>query len=78
MKYELRDYQKEAVHSVWTYLRTNQGNPCVDMPVGSGKSIVIAELAKQAVEKWNGRVLVLAHIKELLAQNHEKIVSLLP
>ncbi|CPR21015.1 ATP-dependent RNA helicase YejH [Brenneria goodwinii] len=38
------------------------------LPTGSGKSLVIAELAKLA----RGRVLVLAHVKELVAQNHAK------
>lgn len=41
------------------------------MPTGSGKSLVIAELARIA----KGRVLVLAHVKELVSQNHEKYVS---
>ncbi len=31
-----------------------------------------------AVTKWNGRVLVLAHVKELLEQNAEKIRQLCP
>jgi DNA repair protein RadD len=38
------------------------------LPTGAGKSLVIAELARIA----KGRVLVLAHVKELVEQNHEK------
>jgi len=38
------------------------------LPTGAGKSLVIAELARLA----KGRVLVLAHVKELVEQNHEK------
>ncbi len=41
------------------------------LPTGSGKSLVIAELARIA----KGRVLVLAHVKELVEQNHEKYTS---
>ncbi len=37
-----------------------------------GKALVIAELARLA----RGRVLVLAHVKELVAQNHAKYVAL--
>lgn len=38
------------------------------LPTGAGKSLVIAELARIA----NGRVLALAHVKELVEQNYEK------
>ncbi|GGX90132.1 ATP-dependent helicase [Litchfieldella qijiaojingensis] len=40
----------------------------VVLPTGSGKSLVIAELARLA----RGRVLVLAHVRELVEQNHAK------
>jgi DNA repair protein RadD len=43
------------------------------MPTGSGKSPLIAKVASDAVEKWGGRVLCLAHRKELLQQNAEKL-----
>ncbi len=41
------------------------------LPTGAGKSLVIAELARIA----RGRVLVLAHVKELVEQNHQKFSS---
>lgn len=43
----------------------------VVLPTGAGKSLVIAELARVA----KGRVLVLAHVKELVEQNFEKYQS---
>ena len=43
----------------------------ITLPTGAGKSLVIAELAKMA----QGRVLVLAHVKELVEQNYEKYIS---
>ena len=42
------------------------------LPTGAGKSLVIAELARVA----RGRVLVLAHVRELVEQNHAKYVRL--
>ena len=36
------------------------------------------QIAKDSVEKWNGRVLILAHVKELLEQNADKIRKLCP
>ena len=44
----------------------------------TGKSLVLAQIAKDSVEKWNGRVLILAHVKELLEQNADKIRKLCP
>ncbi len=44
----------------------------------TGKSIVIAKIVSDAVKNWNGRVLILAHVKELLEQNAGKIRALCP
>src|SRR6056297_1842379 len=77
MSYELRDYQRIAVDSTWGYLCSLPGNPVIVAPTGAGKSLIIAELARGAAE--HGRsVLVLAHRKELLVQNAEKIRALIP
>ena len=73
-----RPYQSEAVEAVYEHLRTKDNNPCVVLPTGTGKSLVLAQIAKDAVEKWNGRVLILAHVKELLEQNADKIRKLCP
>lgn len=70
---QLRWYQSEAVEAAWSYLTTQPGNPVIVLPTGAGKSVVIGQLSLDAVERWNGRVLVLAHRKELLEQNAEKL-----
>jgi DNA repair protein RadD len=44
----------------------------------TGKSIVLAQIATDAVSNWSGRVLILAHVKELLEQNADKIRGLCP
>ena len=69
--YQLRDYQKEAVERVVKFFRQRREPAVIVLPTGAGKSLVIAELARIA----KGRVLVLAHVKELVEQNHEKYVS---
>ena len=66
---QLRPYQQAAVDAVYEHLRSKETNPCVVIPCGCGKSLVLAQIAKDSVEKWNGRVLILAHVKELLEQN---------
>ena len=65
---KLRNYQQEALDAVYQHLRTRDDNPCVVLPTGSGKTPIVAQLCRDAVERWNGRVLVLAHVKELLEQ----------
>lgn len=69
--YKLRPYQREAVDNTLNYFRQSRKPALVVLPTGAGKSLVIAELAKIA----RGRVLVLAHVKELVEQNHSKYES---
>ena len=75
---ELRYYQSEACAAVWSHLCGQTGNPVVVLPTGGGKSLVIAELCRAAIQDFAGRVIVLAHRKELLGQNCDKAVRLLP
>ena len=72
-----RWYQTAANDAAWHYLATQPGNPLVVLPTGAGKSLVIAMLAKQAIE-FGAQVIVLQHRKELIQQNAEKIQILLP
>ena len=69
--YTLRTYQQEAVDRTLDYFRKRRDPAVIVLPTGAGKSLVIAELAKIAI----GRVLVLAHVKELVEQNHLKYES---
>jgi DNA repair protein RadD len=69
--YRLRPYQQEAVDRTLNYFRKKRDPAVIVLPTGAGKSLVIAELAKIA----KGRVLVLAHVKELVEQNHLKYES---
>ncbi len=69
--YTLRPYQQEAVENTLSYFRQQRSPAVIVLPTGAGKSLVIAELAKIA----KGRVLVLAHVKELVEQNYLKYKS---
>jgi len=64
----LRPYQTDAVNAVISHFRKHPDPAVIVLPTGAGKSLVIAELARKA----RGRVLVLAHVKELVEQNHAK------
>lgn len=69
--YKLRDYQQQALNNTIHYFKKTKAPAVIVLPTGAGKSLVIAELARLA----QGRVLVLAHVKELVEQNHEKYKS---
>ncbi len=75
---ELRYYQTDAVAAVYAYLRHENGNPCVVLPTGSGKTPLLATICRDVVTRWKGRVLVLAHVKELLQQAADKLQLICP
>ena len=75
---ELRPYQREAVDAVYRHLRDHDDNPVVVIPTGGGKTPVMATICRDAVNLWNGRVLVLAHVKELLEQTAGTLMRLAP
>ena len=71
-RFQLRDYQQEAVAATLNHFRKTNESAVIVLPTGSGKSLVIAELARLARRK----ILVLTHVKELVEQNHIKYESL--
>lgn len=71
MSYILRPYQQEAVERTVAHFRKTDNAAVIVLPTGAGKSLVIAELARIAKQK----ILVLAHVKELVEQNAEKYLS---
>lgn len=74
----LRPYQSAALDTLWAYLEASDGNPALVLPTGSGKSPLMAAIARQAVEQWGGRVGILAHVQELVSQNADKLRALWP
>ena len=76
--FTLRHYQQAAVDAVYDFLRTKKGNPCIVAPTGCGKSLLISKICQDAVVRWKGRVLVLAHVKELLEQTAATIKRIDP
>jgi DNA repair protein RadD len=74
----LRPYQQEAVDAVHAYLGSHATrNPCVVIPTGGGKTPVMATLCKQWSD-MGARVMVLAHVKELLEQTAGTLRRLAP
>jgi DNA repair protein RadD len=72
----LRDYQIEAVNSIYGYFAKTKGNPVIAMPTGTGKSVVISGFLQSIFKQWpNQKILILTHVKELIRQNYENLLQ---
>jgi len=74
-----RPYQEAALRALHHHICHSDTNPCVVLPTGSGKSPVMA----WAIEGWSKqcptfRCAVLAHTKELVHQNADKMSLVWP
>lgn len=69
--FTLRPYQQDAVDATLRHFRRSDAPAVIVLPTGAGKSLVIAELARLARK----RILVLAHVRELVEQNHAKYAA---
>lgn len=79
MALRARDYQSEAVGSLYTYFGAHTGNPVIAMPTGTGKSVVIALFLQSIYHAFpRERVMVLTHVKELIQQNYQKLLDAWP
>jgi DNA repair protein RadD len=65
----LRPYQEAAIDAVYAHLSARGDNPCVVIPTGGGKGVIVGRICADVVNRWNGRILVLTHVKELVDQN---------
>lgn len=63
----LRDYQISIINDIRNSYKKGRQAPCIVLPCGGGKSVIIAEIAKKTTEKGN-RVLFIVHRKELCDQ----------
>jgi DNA repair protein RadD len=75
---ELRPYQQAAVQAVYAHLHARDDNPCIVIPTGGGKTPIMARITHDAVTRWNGRVIILAHVQELLQQTYQKLLDTAP
>lgn len=74
-----REYQTIATDALWNYFFNNTGNPIIAMPTGTGKSVVQARFLQRVFHHYpTQRVLCLTHVKELIKQNHGRLVEMWP
>ena len=74
----LRPYQQEAIDKTYEFWERGWGShPLIVAPTGAGKSLIIGQLVKD-ICGHDGRVLILAHVKELIEQNAKELHALMP
>lgn len=65
--FELRDYQSETIDQVYRSMRQGHQRIVVQQPPRTGKTVIMAEIARRTTAKGN-RVMFVIHRKEVLAQ----------
>lgn len=80
MAFSLRQYQQRSIDETFAWFEAgNAGNPLMVLPTGAGKSVILAAMIKTILQQWPGqRIGMITHVKELIEQNHEKLVTLWP
>jgi len=74
-----RPYQREALEALHNHICHYESNPCIAIPTGGGKSVLMAWAIKQWKDDYPElRVAILAHRKELVAQNSEELAAVWP
>lgn len=68
--FNLHPYQKEVVKNTRTAISKGAKGVLIQSPPGSGKSVIIADIAKSTTDKGN-RVLFIVHRQELVDQIEE-------
>lgn len=75
----LRPYQEAAINAIYGYFQNNSGNPLVVIPTAGGKSLVMASFIEGVLKAWpDQRILIVTHVRELIAQNHAEMIGLWP
>ena len=77
--FTLRQYQRESIDAIYKHFEAWSSNPLVVIPTGGGKAPVLATFIREALEAWpDTRILQLVHVKELVSQNHETMLDVMP
>ena len=71
----LYPFQRNTVDSILTELKANGNNfnLLYQLPTGGGKTVIFSQIAKEYIEKWNKKVLILTHRIELSVQTSRQL-----
>jgi len=75
----LRPYQQAAVAAIYGYFEVRSGHPLIVIPTAGGKALVMAAFIESVLKAWpDQRILIVTHVRELIAQNHAEMLTLWP
>ena len=76
---KLRQYQTDAIQSIYDWFESGKNAPLIVTPTGSGKSVILADFIRLACTEHPGtKVLVVTHVKELVEQDAKAIRRMWP
>ena len=76
---KLRQYQTDAIQSIYDWFGANKNAPLIVTPTGSGKSVILAEFIRRAcTDHHDTHILVVTHVKELVEQDANAIRRVWP
>lgn len=75
MTFSLRPYQRECADAIISHLRSSIEPIMIEAATGSGKSVILAEVARHIHHMTGKRVLVTAPAVELVTQNRAKYLA---
>jgi DNA repair protein RadD len=74
-----RPYQEDGIDLTFRYLAETTGDGLLGYPTGTGKSLIIAEICRRAVQQWpQVRILMVTHDKKLVRDNFEELIGQWP
>jgi DNA repair protein RadD len=77
--FDLWPFQSEAIEALYRHWNGEGCNPLVVAATGTGKSLMIAWLIRDILQRWpDVRILVAQHVQELINQNIEHLLALWP
>lgn len=72
--YQLRNYQLETINNIYQSLQNNHHAIIVQQPPRTGKTVIMAEIARRTTAKGN-HILFIAHRKELIDQARNTFIK---
>ncbi|KQP93332.1 helicase [Methylobacterium sp. Leaf113] len=76
---DLRPYQRASLDALYAAWTRRAGAGLIVLPTGAGKSLVIAALVREVLDRDPAhRIVVVTHTRELIAQNHRELLALWP
>ncbi len=76
---DLRYYQRAAIDAQYAHWAGSGGNSLIVLATGTGKSLIAATLVKELLAQFPSmRIVVLAHVHELIEQNCKEMLRLWP